>query len=319
MGNDFKEITLEKANEHYLKTIGQRLTEHTIKKIQGTYHKYIAPTLNNTPINHLSKKDFIPIFDIIYKKNLYETLRRLINFLCRILELQRQIDILKTNIILDLKDLAQYYKILFGKRIVKHYKAIVEEKDLKAMLFNLKEYSLRASTNPSVVNGIYFALLTAQRSKNIRFAKWEEIDFENALWIIKAKDMKISSNGDNIIPLNTYALNILKIQKILNANQKYIFALHHSTLSENFANSFLKFYKLNHTLHGFRSTFKSTCIEKSDELIKLGISDSIVEMILHHTKKDKIERAYNRAKAIELRRLLMQWYGDYLNKLCAFE
>lgn len=319
VGNEFKDFTLEKAFKYYLETLGQRLSLTTVKKLECYYNKYIAPTLNQVAINQLNKQSFIPVFDFIYKKNLQETLMRTISFLCRILELQKHREILKTNLITDLKDLSKYYRTLFGKKEVKHYKAIVEEKDLKNLLFHLKEYSQSPTINPNVVNGIYFALLTAQRSKNIRFAKWANIDFKNNLWIIKAKDMKISSNGDNIIPLNTYAMQILKIQKILNANKKYVFFNHNSTLSENFAKRFFTRYNLEHTLHGFRSTFKSICVEKSDELIKLGISDKIVEMILHHHKGDGVERAYNRAKAIELRRILMQWYGEYLNSLCAFD
>ncbi|MCR2101537.1 tyrosine-type recombinase/integrase [Campylobacter upsaliensis] len=319
VGNHFKDVTLKVAYNYYFETVGQRLAESTSSKLESVYNKYIAPSLNQIPINELNKQDFIPIFDLVYKKNLRETLSRLLNFLCRVLELQKHRETLKTNIILDLKDLAKYYQTLFGKKETKHYKAIVEEKEIKVLLLNLKEYSQSPNINPNVVNGIYFILLTAQRAKNIRFAKWEEIDFENNLWIIKAKDMKTSNNGDNIIPLNDYALKILKIQKILNGNKEYIFTNYRSVLSGNFAAGFFKKYNLSHCLHGFRSTFKSICVEKSDELMKLGISEKIVEMILHHTKGDGVERAYNRAKAVELRRLLMYWYGEYLNSLCPFD
>lgn len=319
VGNNFKDLTLEVAYTYYFETIGQRLAKTTSLKLESTYNKYISSSLNKIAINELTKQDFIPIFDLIYKKNLRETLMRIISFLCRILELQKHRETLKTNIILDLKDLSKYYQTLFGKKETKHYRAIIEEEDLKTLLFNLKEYSQSPHANPNVINGIYFTLLTAQRAKNIRFARWEEIDFNNNLWIIKAKDMKISNNGDNIIPLNDYALKVLKIQKILNGNKKHIFANYNSVLSEAFALGFFKKYRLEHTLHGFRSTFKSVCVEKSDELIKLGISERIVEMILHHTKKDAVEKAYNRAKAVELRRLLMSWYGEYLNSLCPFD
>lgn len=45
-------------------------------------------------------------------------------------------------------------------------------------------------TNTTIIHAIYFTLLTAQRSKNIRFAKWSDIDFKNNLWIIKADESK---------------------------------------------------------------------------------------------------------------------------------
>ncbi|GML87012.1 hypothetical protein P0Q10_08105 [Campylobacter jejuni] len=82
---------------------------------------------------------------------------------------------------------------------------------------------------------------------------------------------------------------------------------------------FFKTYNLEHTIHGFRSTFRSICTEKSDELIKLGIGKDIAEMILHHINGNEVTRAYDRAKAIDLRVKLMQWYGNYLNSLCGFD
>ncbi|EAL0797155.1 site-specific integrase, partial [Campylobacter jejuni] len=88
--------------------------------------------------------------------------------------------------------------------------------------------------------------------------------------------------------------------------------------SENFAVRFFKFYNLEHTIHGYRSTFRSVYTNKSNELIQQGISKDIAEMILHHINGNEIERAYNRAKAIDLRVKLMQWYGNYLNSLCEF-
>ncbi|EAJ5160261.1 site-specific integrase, partial [Campylobacter jejuni] len=64
--------------------------------------------------------------------------------------------------------------------------------------------------------------------------------------------------------------------------------------------------------------FRSVYTNKSNELIQQGISKDIAEMILHHINGNEIERAYNRAKAIDLRVKLMQWYGNYLNSLCEF-
>lgn len=49
------------------------------------------------------------------------------------------------------------------------------------MLECMKEYKNHPRTNTTIINAIYFTLLTAQRSKNIRFAKWSDIDFENNL------------------------------------------------------------------------------------------------------------------------------------------
>lgn len=58
--------------------------------------------------------------------------------------------------------------------------------------------------------------------------------------------MKVRTNGDNIIPLNKYALKILDMQRILNGDKKYIFANNNGTISENFCCKIFKFYNLEH-------------------------------------------------------------------------
>ncbi|HFS5121513.1 TPA: tyrosine-type recombinase/integrase [Campylobacter jejuni] len=174
-------------------------------------------------INELKKDDFLPIYDLMQKKGIYETINKNISLLCRIFEISRQRGDLKTDIILQLKDLKKFYNEANHNK-VKHFKAIVEEQEIKNMLECMKEYKNHPRTNTTIINAIYFTLLTAQRSKNIRFAKWSDIDFENNLWIIKADEMKVRTNGDNIIPLNKYALKILDIQRIL-MEIKSIFSL----------------------------------------------------------------------------------------------
>ncbi|ABS43228.1 site-specific recombinase, phage integrase family [Campylobacter jejuni subsp. doylei 269.97] len=313
-----KGVTLNKANELYIEIKAKKLSRATIKKEQLVYGKYFNSTLGDKAINDLKKDDFLPIFDLMYKKGIFETISRSISFLCRVLEFCRQRGDLKTDIILQLKDLKKFYNEANHNK-VKHFKAIVEEQEIKNMLECMKEYKNHPRTNTTIINAIYFTLLTAQRSKNIRFAKWSDIDFKNNLWVIKADEMKVSSNGDNIIPLNKYALKVLEIQRILNGNKEYIFTNNNGIISESFGVKFFKTYNLEHTIHGFRSTFRSICTEKSDELIKLGIGKDIAEMILHHINGNEVTRAYDRAKAIDLRVKLMQWYGNYLNSLCGFD
>ena len=312
-----KSISLESANMHYLETKGKSLAQATIKKEQLIFNKYIK-SLFQKDINALCKDDFLSIFDLLYQKNINETLRRLINYLCRILEFQKARGVLKTHIISDLKELLSYYKSISIKQNVKHYKALTSEKDIKNLLECLKAYTKEARTSLSVCNALYFTLLTAQRSKNIRFAKWQDIDFKAKIWTIKAKDMKVSLNGDNIVPLNEYALKVLEKQRLLSAGE-FVFMNNDKFLSDNFGVKFFKKYDLKHTIHGFRSSFKTQCVENETLLLKRGISLNTSELILHHTKGDEVQKAYNRALALTQRIDLMAWWGEFLNSLCSFE
>ena len=73
------------------------------------------------------------------------------------------------------------------------------------------------------------------------------------------------------------------------------------------------------TSHGFRATFKTICSTHEAELLKIGIGEKVIEECLAHKESNEIIYSYERAKAtLEQKIKLMQWYGDFLNKICAF-
>lgn len=317
LGKAAQKFTLLNAHELYIAKYKSILAPATMNKKQLIFNKYMQ-SVQDKGINTLDKKDFLGVLDMMKAKGIDETLEKLIAHLCHCLELARQRGELKTQIISDLKDLAKFYK---GRKEVKHHKAIIDEKELKHLLACLKDYASRKRSHFSAVNALYLTLLTAQRSKNIRLCKWADIDFENALWTIKASEMKVSSNGDNIVPLNEFAFKVLQRQRLFSARSEFVFASEskQGVISESFAVKFLKTYALKHTLHGFRATFRTQCGECEDALLKQGLSVQIAELILHHSKGDEVARAYDRAQAVRLRAKLMQWWGQRLNSLCAFE
>lgn len=51
----------------------------------------------------------------------------------------------------------------------------------------------------------------------------------------------------------------------------------------------------------------------------MGIGEKVIEECLAHKESNEIIYSYERAKAtLEQKRKLMQWYGDFLNEICAF-
>ncbi len=54
--------------------------------------------------------------------------------------------------------------------------------------------------------------MTCVRSSNARLARWEQIDFDKRLWIIDEEEMKVSANGQHIVPLSDQAMRILEKQ-----------------------------------------------------------------------------------------------------------
>ena len=57
--------------------------------------------------------------------------------------------------------------------------------------------------------------------------------------------------------------------------------------------------------HGFRSTFRDWCAEKTQ------YANEVAEMALAHTVASKVEAAYRRGDMLEKRHALMQDWGSY--------
>jgi integrase len=150
-----------------------------------------------------------------------------------------------------------------------------------------------------------FTILTAARSGEVLGARWDEIDFERAVWTVPAARMK----GGRVhrVALSRRALAILKK---LNAARTgdFIFPGQRpgKPLSGMAMEMILRRMKANGvTVHGFRSSFRDWCGEVS------RFPREVAEAALAHVAGDATERAYRRGDALEKRRALMEAWASY--------
>lgn len=155
-----------------------------------------------------------------------------------------------------------------------------------------------------------FLILTCTRSGETRGATWNEIDFDEALWIIPAERMK--AREAHRVPLSKQAIHTLRIcQK---HNSAVIFPSDRTRadgsefLGENALTSFLRksMNRTDFTPHGFRSTFRDWASEVGD------ISREVAEKSLAHKVGDAVERAYARSDLLDRRRNAMQYWANFL-------
>ncbi|MBT0727091.1 integrase arm-type DNA-binding domain-containing protein [Rosenbergiella australiborealis] len=168
-------------------------------------------------------------------------------------------------------------------------------------------------------------LLTFVRSSELRFARWSEIDFRNALWTIPAEreellGMKHSSRGSkkkmpHLVPLSRQAVAILKEIQNLSKDLKIIFTGDHyadKPMSENRINNALR--KMGYDTktevcgHGFRSMAFSVLIES-------GLwSKDAVERQMSHQERNNVRAAYiHLAQHLDERRMMLKWWAEYLD------
>lgn len=205
-----------------------------------------------------------------------------------------------------------------GKRI---HRPALELNRLPEFLQRIENYSGRLLTKLAVK----LTLLVFIRSSELRFARWEEIDFTNAMWTIPAErqpieGVKFSYRGSkmrtpHLVPLSEQAINILKQIKRLSGDHELIFIGDHNPrkpMSENTVNNALRAMgydtKTEVCGHGFRTMACSSLIES-------GIwSKDAVERQMSHQERNSVRAAYiHKAEHLKERRLMVQWWADYLD------
>jgi integrase len=169
---------------------------------------------------------------------------------------------------------------------------------------------------PGVSSALRLAPLVFVRPGELRRMEWSEIDFDKAEWAIPKEKMKM--RRPHIVPLSTQALAILRAAHAVTGRDRYCFRTRRldESLSENAFREAMNTIlgamdepRGVHTMHGFRSS-ASTLLNG-----ELGIDSALIELQLAHQKADKVAGIYDRSQRIPERRVLMQTWADYLDKL----
>lgn len=187
-----------------------------------------------------------------------------------------------------------------------HHAAITDPGPLGVFLRAVESGAL----SPMARLFIKFLILVFTRPTNVREAEWVEINQETATWTIPAAKTKTAE--DYIVPLSRQALNILGELQPVTGHRHYIFSLARDMpLSRSASKKTIKTlgYEGKVTLHGFRATARTLLHER------LGFPPDAIEAQLGHTVPDRLGRAYNRARHLDVRREMMQAWADFLDDL----
>ena len=131
-----------------------------------------------------------------------------------------------------------------------------------------------------------------------------EIDRNTKMWTIPAERMK--APRDHRVPLCRRALEILdKLRREEKNPFVFIGNKHGSAISDMTMLQALQFMRPGFTVHGFRSTFRDWCAERT------SYPHEMAEMALAHAVSDKTEAAYRRGDMLEKRRRMMADWARY--------
>ncbi|MDN0125309.1 integrase arm-type DNA-binding domain-containing protein [Yersinia aleksiciae] len=205
----------------------------------------------------------------------------------------------------------------------RQHRAALELNRIPELLHRIDSYTGRPLTRLAVE----LTLLVFIRSSELRFARWSEVDFENAMWTIPGErepleGVKHSHRGSkmrtpHLVPLSRQALIILEKIKSMSGNRELIFVGDHNPrkpMSENTVNKALRVMgydtKIEVCGHGFRTMACSSLIESG------SWSKDAVERQMSHQERNSVRAAYiHKAEHLGERRLMLQWWADYLDAL----
>ena len=167
---------------------------------------------------------------------------------------------------------------------------------------------------------LQFLAMTAARSGEVRDMVWQEVDFDQALWIIPAERMKASR--EHRVPLSDQASKLLRSLPRLVDSDFVFFApqggalsdmsisavmkrLHKSDIREGGSGFVDRRSGRSAVPHGLRSSFRDWAAEQ-------GIDRNLAEICLAHKVGSEVERAYLRSDMIKRRRHVMQDWQSFL-------
>ena len=300
---------LENANNTFEK-IAQEWHEHNSsvwsENHAGTIMRRmevdIFPKIGTLPIRDINAPILLECIREIEKRSAHEVARRALQYCGGVFRFAIVTGRGERDISADLKGALKPFKR-------GHYAAM----DIK----QIPEFLSRLDRNegrlfPQTQMAIQLLMLTFVRTSELIKARWSEINFEEKVWVIPGARMKMRQ--DHMVPLSKQVLEIFAELKRLNGHRDYIFPSQRSPRNHMSNNAILVAldrmgYRGTHTGHGFRALAMSAIKEK------LGYRHEVVDRQLAHAHKNTVDKAYDRAKFLDERKVMMQEWADYLDSI----
>lgn len=273
----------------------------THRKILAFLEKDAFPYIGHMPVNEITAPDMLKLVRRIEARGVLETAHRVLSCCGQVFRYAIATGRAE-------QDVTAYLRGALAPTTRQHYASITNPKAVGQLLRDIDAYE-----GHFVVScALKLAPLVFVRPKELRCAEWTEFNFDVPEWRIPKERMKMKEQ--HIVPLSRQALQILNQLKAYTGDGRYVFPGIRSVtqpMSDNTLNAALRrmgYTKEQMTTYGFRST-------ASTLLNELGYNRDWVERQLAHGERDQIRAAYNFADYLAERRVMIQEWADYLDKL----
>lgn len=284
--------------EDWHRTNKSRWTPEHAERLWRRLELHAMPTIGPRPIAQIKTPELVQLLRRLEKHQKPETAMRLAQSLRVVFRFAVHSGLLVHNPASDLRGVVAHYEST-------HF-AAVHPSELPELFAKLKTVS---TTNQNRL-AVKLLLHTFVRPGELRYAQWQEIDWEKKQWIIPPERMK--KRRQHIVPLSEPVLTLLSELQTISGYSDYLFPsqqrLRHPVMSENTINTVLRAmgYGGRQVGHGFRA-IASTVLNESTLF-----RPDVIEAQLAHVEENNSRRPYNRAEYIGERTAMMVWWSDYL-------
>ena len=294
-------ITFAEIAKDWFEHNTQHLEPRYRKQLLSRLNTYLLPTVGPLPIANVRGKDIMPCLRVLEAKGHVETAHKIATIasqICRYAVILGHCDF----------DAAGQLSRAIASRAPQNRSAITDPTEIGKLLRAINTYTGDLSVQFALLLMPYVFL----RSRELRGARWQEIDLTNALWTVPAERMK--RPREHLVPLATQVVEMLSEYKDLCGSEDLVFpspfsrTQHISDMGLLNGLRRLGYGRDEMCIHGFRSM-------ASTRLNEMGYRSDLIEMQLAHVQGNSVRAAYNRALYLDERREMMQRWADYLDEL----
>lgn len=279
------------AEWHAMKA--KTLASGTLHKLWLSVVRHVLPVLGDSPISAVQPADMLAFFRHLEHLGIHETSAKIRSALVEAFDLAAFAGRVTANPVRGVERFIEAPKST-------NY-AHVSQTELPDLLKAIDNYPRSAHVRCAML----LLALNGCRPSELREARWEEFNFDEALWHIPAERMKM--RRPHTLPLSPMSMALLSEQKMRTGSYGYVFpnrVSRHKPMSNMAVNKGLAFlgYGGRQTGHGFRHILSTALHER-------GYPEAHIEAQLAH-KKGGVAGVYNKASYLEPRRAMMAAWAD---------
>ena len=266
--------------------------------------RYVLPVFGTKQISTVSGPDLRAMLKPIQRDGKLETASRVLTVVKQIFDFGIATGRNEHNP-------APALRALLTQPTVTHMAAVTTPEEIGWLLRKLHAYD----EGPVVTSALRFGPLVFVRPGELRTARWADITVDGPapVWEFRVSKTK----QEHIVPLSTQAVEMLRALHPHTGHQEFVFpGQRHNgrPMSENtlaVAMRTIGIPKEKMSVHGFRAMARTALDEQ------LNQRPDLIEHQLAHAVRDPQGRAYNRTSHLPARRVMMQTWADYLDRLRA--